>query len=160
MREQVEGMVGRINGRFSGGGCLPIDYRYESFPQEDLVAYYRASDLALITPLRDGMNLVAKEYVASKVDETGVLVLSRFTGAYSELDDALVVNPYDSEAAGDLIYRAITMPTDEKQRRLRRMRSTVRRNDIYWWLECLLRELLRHSQNGVTTGVAPSSTHG
>jgi trehalose 6-phosphate synthase len=135
-------MVGRINGRFGGKGCIPIDYRYESHTQEDLVAYYRAADLALVTPLRDGMNLVAKEYVASQLDGCGGLVLSRFAGAYQELHDAIIVNPYDAEGMAERIHHAITLASEEKCRRMKRMREIVRRNDIYWWLERFLRELL------------------
>jgi alpha,alpha-trehalose-phosphate synthase [UDP-forming] len=141
MRGKIEQMVGRINGRFGGKGCIPIDYRYEGYPQSDLAAYYRAADVALVTPLRDGMNLVAKEYVACRVDEGGALVLSRFAGAYKELSDAIIVNPYDAEAMADRFYEAIMMPDDEKRRRMRRMRGVVRRNDIYWWLERFLRNL-------------------
>ena len=142
MREAIEGMVGRINGRFGGKGCIPIDYRYQGFAQEDLVAYYRAADVALVTPLRDGMNLVAKEYVASQIDDGGVLVMSRFAGAYQELEQALIVNPYDPEVMADRIYEALVMPVEERTRRMRRMREIVRRNDIFWWLERFLRELL------------------
>jgi trehalose 6-phosphate synthase/phosphatase len=141
MRERIEQMVGHINGRFGGRGCIPIDYRYEGHPQEDLVAYYRAAELALVTPLRDGMNLVAKEYVSSRIDEEGALVLSQFAGAVQELGDAVVVNPYDPETMAERIYEAIVMPADEKKRRMRRMRETVRRNDIYWWLEQFLRSM-------------------
>jgi trehalose 6-phosphate synthase/phosphatase len=142
MREEVERMVGHINGRFSGRGCLPIDYRYESFSHDDLVAYYRASDIALVTALRDGMNLVSKEYVAARFDEMGMPVVSRFAGACRELTDAVIVNPYDTEGTAEKIYEAITMPAEEKQRRMRRMREIVRRNDIYWWLERFLRDVL------------------
>jgi alpha,alpha-trehalose-phosphate synthase [UDP-forming] len=142
MREKVEAMVGRINGRFGGRGCIPIDYRYESHAQEDLVAYYRASDLALVTPLRDGMNLVAKEYVASRQDGCGVLVLSRFAGAFEELRDAVLVNPYDAEGMAEGIHRAIALSAEERCRRMGRMRKVVQRNDIYWWLERFLRDLL------------------
>jgi alpha,alpha-trehalose-phosphate synthase [UDP-forming] len=141
MREQIEMTVGRVNGRFSGSGCLPIDYRYESLPQTQLAALYRATDLALVTPLRDGMNLIAKEYVASQLDETGALLLSRFTGAFSELKDAFVVNPYDREAMAEKIYQVIRTPEDEKRKRMQKLRNVVRRNDIYWWLERFLREL-------------------
>jgi trehalose 6-phosphate synthase/phosphatase len=140
LREQIEMTVGRVNGRFSGSGCLPIDYRYESLPQEQLAALYRASDLALVTPLRDGMNLIAKEYIASQYDERGALLLSRFTGAFTELKDAFVVNPYDQEATGERIYEVIRTPEEEKRERMRKMRNIVRRNDIYWWLERFLRE--------------------
>ena len=142
MRENVERMVGHINGRFSGKGCIPIDYRYESLSQDELITYYRAADLALITPLRDGMNLIAKEYVASQIDDSGALVLSRFTGAYGEMKDAFIVNPYDIEATAEKIYQVIKMPAEEKRRRMRKMRDLVRRNDIYWWLERFLRDLL------------------
>lgn len=142
MREKIEAMVGRINGRFGGKGCIPIDYRYESHSQEDLVAYYRASDLALVTPLRDGMNLVAKEFVASQISDCGVLVLSRFAGAFQELRDSVLVNPYDAEGMAEGIHRAINLTTEEKCRRMHRMRDIVRRNDIYWWLERFLRDLL------------------
>jgi trehalose 6-phosphate synthase/phosphatase len=141
LRERIEQMVGRINGRFGGRGCIPIDYRYEGHPQEDLVAFYRAADLALVTPLRDGMNLVAKEYVASRVDEGGTLVLSQFAGAVQEMNGAVVVNPYDPETMADRICQAIIMRAEEKKERMRRMRETVRRNDIYWWLERFLRSI-------------------
>ena len=141
LRENIERMVGHINGRFGGRGCIPIDYRYEGLPHTDLVAYYRAADVALVTPLRDGMNLVAKEYVASRVDNSGALVLSRFTGAAAELVDAVLVNPYDPETTAEQIYEAIRMPAAEQQQRMLRMRQVVSRNDIYWWLERFLRDL-------------------
>jgi alpha,alpha-trehalose-phosphate synthase [UDP-forming] len=142
MREKVEGMVGRINGRFGGRGCIPIDYRYESHSQDDLVAFYCASDVALVTPLRDGMNLVAKEYVAAQLEDSGVLVLSRFAGAFDELRDAVIVNPYDPEGMAEGLYRAITLDPEERRRRMHRSREVVRRNDIYWWLERFLRDLV------------------
>ncbi len=141
MREKIEQMVGRINGRFGGQGCIPIDYRYQSYSHDELAAYYRASDLCLVTPLRDGMNLVAKEYVASQVDNAGALVLSRFAGAFHELGDAIIVNPYDPEGMAEGIYEAIMMPAEEKRTRMQRMRDVVQRNDIYWWLERFLRSL-------------------
>ena len=142
MREEVERLVGHINGRFGGKGCIPIDYRYEVHTQEELVAYYSAADVVLVTPLRDGMNLVAKEYLASRPENDGMLVLSRFAGAAHELSDAILANPYDPEYTAEQIHRAITMPREERQRRMRAMRDLVRRNDIYWWLERFLRELL------------------
>jgi trehalose 6-phosphate synthase len=145
-------MVGRVNGRFGGRGCIPIDYRYEGKSQEDLVALYRAADLALVTPLRDGMNLVAKEYVVSRVDHGGALVLSRFAGAVDELKDAALVNPYHPENTADGIFRAITMPDDEKRRRMKSLRETVLRNDIYWWLERFSRAMKEPS--GVSTPAA------
>jgi trehalose 6-phosphate synthase/phosphatase len=134
MREKIEYMVGRINGRFGGRGCIPIDYRYEGHSQEELAAFYRAADLALVTPLRDGMNLVAKEYVVCRPDEDGVLVLSRFAGAFDELKDAVAVNPYQPDEMAEAIYQATRMPAAERRRRMRRMRETVAHNDIYAWL--------------------------
>jgi trehalose-6-phosphate synthase len=139
MREQIEQMVGRINGRFGGEGCLPVDYRYEGHSQEDLVAYYRAADVALVTPLRDGMNLVAKEYVTSRVDGEGCLVLSRFAGASQELSDAILVTPYHPQSMAEAIYRAATIAPEKRRRRMQRLREVVQRNDIYWWLEQFLR---------------------
>ena len=139
LRGKIEQMVGHINGRFGGRGCLPVDYRYEGHSQDRLVAYYRAADLALVTPLRDGMNLVAKEYVVSRVDGNGCLVLSQFAGAAPELRRAVSVNPYHPESMAEAIYRAATMPETEKRSRMARMREIVRRNDIYWWVEKFLR---------------------
>jgi alpha,alpha-trehalose-phosphate synthase [UDP-forming] len=139
LREQIEQMVGRINGRFGGKGCLPVDYRYEGHPQEALVAYYRAADVALVTPLRDGMNLVAKEYPTCRVDGDGCLLLSRFAGASQELNDAILVNPYHPESMAEAIYRAATIAPEERRRRMKRLREVVQRNDIYWWLEQFLR---------------------
>jgi alpha,alpha-trehalose-phosphate synthase [UDP-forming] len=141
MRKNVEQMVGHINGRFGGQGCIPIDYRYGVHSQEELIAYYRAADVALVTPVRDGMNLVAKEYVAAQTDNDGVLVLSRFAGASHELPHAVTTNPYDLERMAEHIYQAITMPRDDRRERMRVMREVVRRNDIYWWLERFLRDL-------------------
>ena len=141
MREEIERMVGHVNGRFGGRGCIPIDYRYAAFTQDELVAYYRTADMALVTPLRDGMNLVSKEYVASQIDGSGALVLSRFAGAAQELHDAVLVNPYDAETMADRIYETITMPAEEQRARMKRLRDVVRRNDIYWWLERFLRAL-------------------
>jgi alpha,alpha-trehalose-phosphate synthase [UDP-forming] len=141
MREKVEQMVGRINGRFAAKGCVPVDYRYQSYSQEELAAFYRAADAVLVTPVRDGMNLVAKEYVASQYDGRGALVLSRFTGAYEELKDAFIVNPYQLDSMAEAIYQSLMAAEQEKRERMSRMRAVVRRNDIYWWLEQFLRAL-------------------
>jgi trehalose-6-phosphate synthase len=118
---------------------MPVDYRYEEHTQEQLVAYYRAADLAIVTPLRDGMNLVAKEYVVCRVDGGGSLVLSSFTGARRELGAASLVNPYHPEATAAGIYKAIIQPDAAKRNAMRRMREVVLRHDIYWWLERFLR---------------------
>jgi trehalose-6-phosphate synthase len=141
LRGEIERLVGHINGQYGGRGCIPIDYRYESVSHEALAVYYRSADVALVTPLRDGMNLVAKEFVASRVDERGALVLSRFAGAARELEDALLVNPYDVEGMAEQIHRAITMSKEEQRKRMQHLRSVVRRNDVYWWLERFLHDI-------------------
>jgi len=143
MRHEIEHMVGHIVGRFSKEGWVPVVYSYGGLPQSDLAAYYRAADIALITPLRDGLNLIAKEYVATRSDDDGVLVLSKLAGAAEELTDAVLINPYDLEGMAEAIYRATRMKKKERQARMRRMREQVRRNDIYWWLESFLRAVPR-----------------
>ena len=139
MRHEIEHLVGHIAGRFSKAGWVPVVYSYAGLPQSDLAAYYRAADIALITPLRDGLNLIAKEYVATHTDEDGVLVLSHLAGAAEELTDAVLVNPYDLEGMAEAIYGATQMRKKERQARMRRLREQVRHNDIYWWLEQFLR---------------------
>jgi trehalose 6-phosphate synthase/phosphatase len=134
MKKKVDETIGRINGRFTGDGWPPIHYIYRSISREELVAYYRLADIALITPGRDGMNLIAKEYVASQVDMKGVLILSEFAGAAGELAEALLVNPYDIESVSDAIYKAITMSSREKRKRMERMQDLVKRNDVYYWV--------------------------
>jgi trehalose 6-phosphate synthase/phosphatase len=140
MRQEIERLVGHINGRYGGRGCIPIDYRYDTMSQQELVAHYRAADVALVTPLRDGMNLVAKEFIASRIDNDGILVLSTLAGAARELKDAVLVNPYDTEGMAEHFYSAINMPADEQRRRMMNLRNIVKRNDIYWWLERFLRD--------------------
>ena len=108
---------------------------------EEILPYYRAADFCLVTSLHDGMNLVAKEYVAARHDERGALILSRFTGASHELADALVVNPYDTDELGDAIHAALSMPADERRARMQRMRATVREHNVYRWAGNLIGEL-------------------
>jgi trehalose 6-phosphate synthase len=133
IRERVEQLVGRINGAFGLPDWTPVHYRYRGLPREELIAYYRAADVMLITPLRDGMNLVAKEYVASRVDGTGVLVLSEFAGSAEQLDRALIVNPYDIDALADTLGTAIDLPLDEQRRRMGALRRHVDRWDVHTW---------------------------
>jgi trehalose-6-phosphate synthase len=141
MKKEVDETIGRINGRFTGEGWAPIQYIYRSLSREELVAYYRLADIALITPGRDGMNLIAKEYVASQVDKKGVLILSEFAGAAEELKDALLVNPYDIETVSDAIYRAIRMPLKEKRARMERMQDLVKERNIYYWVRNFFEEV-------------------
>lgn len=141
IRREIEGMVGRINGDFAEVGRPPIHYLYRSFPMDELVAYYRAADVMLVTPLRDGMNLVSKEYVATRYDDTGALVLSEFAGAAEELNHALVVNPHDVDALADTLGQAVSMEPEEQARRMRSLRRTVASKDVFWWAERCLNAL-------------------
>ena len=133
--------VGRINGRFTGEGWAPIQYLYRELSREELVAYYRLADIALITPGRDGMNLVAKEYVASQVDKQGVLILSEFAGAAAEQKEALLVNPFDIETVSETIHRAIKMPLKEKRARMEKMQDLLEERDIYYWVRDFFEEV-------------------
>ncbi len=143
LKRSIDETVGRINGRFGDGGWEPIRYRYRSLPREDLVSYYRASDVALITPLRDGMNLVAKEFVASHADGDGVLVLSEFTGAAEQMGaGALLVNPFSIEETAATLDRALEMEQKERKRRMALMREQVHDYDIGRWLGDILRSAL------------------
>lgn len=115
---------------------MPIHYQYRNLTFEELVAYYRASSVALVTPLRDGMNLVAKEYCAANVERNGVLVLSEFAGAAAQLrNGAILVNPFDVEGVASAIHQAYTMDKKERMKRMDRMRESIRKNDIYKWVD-------------------------
>lgn len=139
LKAEIEGLVGEINGKFSQSGWIPIHYMFRSLERAELLAYYRAADMALVTPLKDGMNLVAKEYCAANVDKEGVLILSEFAGAATQLRrDALMVNPYDIEGVADAIYRAYNMSLSERQLRMRRLRRSVAKRDIFWWVDFFL----------------------
>lgn len=138
VKGRIEGLVGRINGRFSRGGWVPVRYRFGSWSRSELLAHYRAADVALVTPVRDGMNLVSKEYVAASV-ERGTLVLSRFAGSADELrDGALLVNPHDVDGMAESLRRALTMPRDEQRERLAAMRSWVLEHDVHHWVRGFL----------------------
>jgi len=140
LKARIEQLVGEINGRFvRPGGWVPIWYVYSSLTRTDLLAYYRAADIAFITPLKDGMNLVAKEYCACSIEEDCVLILSEFAGAAAQLERwALLVNPYDIESVADTIRRAHTMTREERAGRMRRMRRAVREHDIFRWVDSFL----------------------
>jgi len=141
----VDRLVGEINGEFTRGGWAPIRYVHRSLEGERLSAYYRAADIALVTPLKDGMNLVSKEYCASHVDGDGVLILSEFAGAAAELQGgALLVNPYDVEGVAEALRMALTMPEGARRASFRRLRRTVRERDIYRWLDTFLRAAADH----------------
>jgi trehalose-6-phosphate synthase len=152
LRDEVEVMVGRINGEYGEVGYSPVHYLHQSYPREEMAALYLAGDVMLVTPLRDGMNLVAKEYVASRFDEGGTLVLSEFTGAADELAGAFGVNPHDLEGLKDAIVRAATTGPAEARRRMRAMRRRVREHDVARWAADFLATLGRVPVPG---GAAP-----
>ena len=143
LRDEVEVMVGRINGQHGEVGYPPVHYLHQSYPREEMAALYLAADVMLVTPLRDGMNLVAKEYVACRYDESGALVLSEFTGAADELAGAFLVNPHDIEGLKDAIVRAATVSPAEARRRMRAMRRRVCEHDVARWAASFLTALDR-----------------
>ena len=140
-RHELDALVGRINGAFGTPRWTPVHYLYRSVPEAQLLALYRAARVMLVTPVRDGMNLVAKEFVACRNDEDGVLVLSEFVGAAAELTDALCVNPYDVDGAAATYYRALTLPREERQRRMRALRTRVQTYDVHAWADSFLQAL-------------------
>jgi trehalose 6-phosphate synthase/phosphatase len=141
-RKEVEGLVGRINGRFGTPTWTPIHYMHRSVSTDVVLGLCRAADVLLVTPLRDGMNLVSKEFAASRIDEDGVLVLSEFAGAADELTDALLVNPYDIDGTADAIHNALTMDPAERRRRMRALRQQVSANDVHRWVSTFLDTLM------------------
>jgi trehalose-6-phosphate synthase len=135
LKEEIDRMVGDINGRYAETGRVPIHYLYRNLSQRALFAHYRAADVALVTPLRDGMNLVAHEFAAARTDEDGVLILSEFAGAAKHLKGAVLVNPYDVDSTTAAIHRALTMKPSEKRKRMRSMRAEVMRLDVHRWAD-------------------------
>lgn len=142
IRRELESTAGNINGRFADFDWVPIRYLNRSFERGDLACFFRASRVGLVTPLRDGMNLVAKEYVAAQApDDPGVLVLSRFAGAAHELDGAVIVNPYDMEDVAGALRAALEMPVEERRNRHRGMISWLLRHDVHEWRRSFLAAL-------------------
>ncbi len=140
LREDIEKIVSSINGEFSSPGWVPIHYMYKSLPREELVAYYRLADMALVTPLKDGMNWWPKNICSCQVEDDGVLILSEFAGAASQMHrGAILVNPYDIEGIADAIHQAVTMPEDRKKGRMRRLRAGIRSQNVFWWVDNYLR---------------------
>jgi trehalose 6-phosphate synthase len=139
-KNRIDRLVGDINGLFSTDTWLPVHYRFRSLDRADLLAHYRACEIALVTPLKDGMNLVAKEHCACCLDENGVLILSQFAGAAEQLKrDALLVNPYDIEQMADVILAAFRMSRTERSARMKRMRGVVRSENVFWWMDSFLK---------------------
>ena len=142
-KELIDRLVGEINGRFSEADWVPIRHLYRAYSQSRLAQFYRDADVCLVTPLRDGMNLVAKEFVASQGEDPGVLVLSKFSGASGALADAIIVNPYDLEGTADAIHRALYMPRDERRRRWESLMGVVSKYTAQWWCDSFLADLAR-----------------
>src|SRR5438094_1136409 len=137
---RIDRLVGDINGRFSTSAWIPVQYHFRGLDREELLAHYRACDMAFLTPLKDGMNLVAKEYCACRIDQNGVLILSHFAGAAEQLKTgALLVNPYDVEEVADTILKAFRMSDAERAARMKRMKRVVREENVFWWVDSFLR---------------------
>jgi len=142
MKRQLEELVGKINGRFGRVGWTPVVYQYRHVPFNSLVALYSVSEVCLVTPLRDGMNLVAKEYLASRTDGTGVLVLSEMAGSAKELPEAIIVNPNNRVEMAAALKDALETSTDEQQKRNRLMQRRLRRYNVMRWADDFLSTLL------------------
>jgi trehalose 6-phosphate synthase len=134
-REILRSAVEDINTRFGHSGRKPIEYIEGQLSHDSLAAYYRLADFCLVSSVYDGMNLVSKEYVASRIDENGVLILSEMAGSLEELNEALPINPYDVESTAKIIREAIEMTKEEQRARMARMRQAIRSHDIYRWME-------------------------
>jgi trehalose 6-phosphate synthase len=151
LRDRVEHLVGRINGRFGDADWVPVRYLYRSYGHDVLAQLYRAADVAVVTPLRDGMNLVAKEFVAAQDPaRPGALVLSKFAGAAEELDAAILTNPFYCDGLADDLDRALAMPLDERRERHRRMLEIVRSTSSTDWADRFLETLERAHRRRVT----------
>jgi trehalose-6-phosphate synthase len=160
LRDEVEKRVGRINGRFTEPGHdVPVHYLYRGVPAERLLAYYRLADVCLVTPLRDGMNLVAKEFVVVQHagGAAGTLVLSEFTGAAEELREALPCNPFDLEGLAGTIELALELEEDDRRYRIEAMARRIHENDVYAWVES---ELAGAERPTAPVGLASPSRHG
>lgn len=155
-RTSVDTVIGRINGKFATPAWTPVHYMYRSFTQSEVVALYRAADVMLVTPLRDGMNLVAKEFVASRPDGGGVLVLSEFAGAAAELVGALFINPYDISIAADVFHRALCLDAEDQQVRMRMLRTRVMEATVERWVSGFLDTLAAIPQSTNVDGHVPS----
>ncbi len=150
LKEEVDRLVGRINGKYGRINWTPIHFFYRSFPLEELSAFYRMADVALVTPVRDGMNLVCKEFVASKINKKGVLILSEMCGASKELSDAILINPNDLDQMVEALRRALTMPEEEQIMHITNMQNSLKRYNITHWVNLFMDSLknikeLQHS---------------
>jgi trehalose 6-phosphate synthase len=143
---QVRATAAQINARFGESGYEPVRLLIEHHGSESVNEHYRAADVCVVTSLHDGMNLVAKEYIAVRDDERGVLILSQFAGAARELHEALIVNPYHIEEVAEALHRALSMPADEQRERMASLRQLVREFNVYRWAGRMLLEAARVRQ--------------
>ncbi|RYY19172.1 MAG: bifunctional alpha,alpha-trehalose-phosphate synthase (UDP-forming)/trehalose-phosphatase [Cytophagaceae bacterium] len=141
LKEEIDNLVGRINSQYRTINWNPIPYFYRSLPLEELVALYRLAEVALVTPMRDGMNLVAKEFIASKLDQRGVLILSERAGAARELSDALLINPTDINQLVEVMHDALVMPEEEQTMRMTAMQALVKRYNVFSWTRLFMNQL-------------------
>jgi trehalose 6-phosphate synthase/phosphatase len=141
LKIEIDELVGRINGKYGKIEWSPIHYFYRGFPFQTLSAFYSMSDVALVTPLRDGMNLVCKEYIASKTDEMGVLILSEMAGAAKELSDAIIINPHDVNEMVEALHKAFTMSEYEQKKRNQELQNILRRYDIHHWVDVFMKSM-------------------
>ncbi|MDH5610460.1 MAG: bifunctional alpha,alpha-trehalose-phosphate synthase (UDP-forming)/trehalose-phosphatase [Cyclobacteriaceae bacterium] len=141
LKEEIDLLVGRINGHFSRLNWTPVHYFYRSFPLSALSAFYRMAHVAMVTPLRDGMNLVCKEYIASRLDKKGVLILSEMAGASKELSDAILINPNNMEHFVEALHTALVMPEEQQKRHMGTMQVSLRRYNIHSWVKLFMERL-------------------
>jgi trehalose 6-phosphate synthase/phosphatase len=158
MKKQIEELVGRINGKFGSIGWTPVIYQYRNLSLYPLSALYGMSEVALVTPLRDGMNLIAKEYIASRIDKTGVLILSEMAGAAKELGEAIIVNPNDRWELAEALKEALQMPKEEQERRNTIMQERLRRYDVIHWATEFIGQLtqMKEVQEQFNANLAPA----
>jgi len=139
LREDLDQLCGRINGDYGDLDWIPIRYLARPYQRSEIAGLYKLSDVCLVTPLQDGMNLVAKEYVAAQdPKDPGVLILSQFAGAAEQMKEALIVNPYDTENVANAIYQALHMPIEERKARWSALHKGVSQQDIHWWRDRFL----------------------
>ena len=153
LKEEIDELVGRINGQFGRLSWTPVHYFYRSFPLPALSAFYRMADVALVTPMRDGMNLVAKEYIASKLDQRGVLVLSEMAGASKELLDSILINPNDLNQMVEALKTALNMPIEEQVHRIGNMQTNLKKYNIHHWVKIFMERLhyIKEKQKRLST---------
>ena len=155
LKEEIDLLVGRINGNYARLNWTPIHYFYRSFPLNALSAFYRMAHVALVTPMRDGMNLVCKEYIASRLDKKGVLILSEMAGSAKELSDAILINPNDLGQLVKAIHQALTMPEDQQVKHMEVMQKSLKRYNIHHWVNLFMERLdfIKSEQKGLITRI-------